>query len=377
MSDHAAPTRMSRLANAIKTLVTRRMVFVFDRVEFTYEKLSYKRLWNWFKTELGYVLHAGNLASYPTLLQVEPANVCNLRCPLCHVVTDNKPRGMMRFDNYKALMDEVGDYMFFLHLWGWGEPFLNPDIYRMIWYAKQKGLQIISSTNGHLFDNDQTIDWLINSGLDVLIFAIDGLDQETYEQYRKQGNLSKVLGNLRRILERRNELGSATPRINLRMLVTRDNEEQVPRMHELARELGVDMLSFKTLCSFDKPDLWNTMLPVDPQFRRFTYDASGQPVRVLNSCKKPWNHPTVYRDGLVVPCDYFTGEDFSLGRAFDPEHPELGSHFREVWNGETFRQMRSQFNQKMVAPRCEDCSLNYAGVDMCVSHMYAYGEQSA
>ncbi len=32
MSDHAAPTRMSRLANAIKTLVTRRMVFVFDRV---------------------------------------------------------------------------------------------------------------------------------------------------------------------------------------------------------------------------------------------------------------------------------------------------------------------------------------------------------
>ena len=96
-------------------------------------------------------------------------------------------------------MDEVGDYLLFLHFWGWGEPFMNSDFFSMIRYAKSKGLKIITSTNGHFFEDDKNIDQLIDSGLDVLIFALDGLDEKTYEQYRAQGDLQKAMRGLKQV----------------------------------------------------------------------------------------------------------------------------------------------------------------------------------
>jgi MoaA/NifB/PqqE/SkfB family radical SAM enzyme len=64
----------------------------------------------------------------------------------------------------------------FLHFCGWGEPFLNKDLFSMIRYAKDKGIKIITSTNGHFFEN---VDKLLDTGLDVLIFALNGVDKET------------------------------------------------------------------------------------------------------------------------------------------------------------------------------------------------------
>ena len=127
---------MEKILKAIKTLFTRRLVITFDKVDFTYTHLSWKRLVNWFLAELSYYLKSDRVWVYPTHLQIEPANVCNLRCPLCHIVTDNTPRGFLVFNDFKKIIDEVGDYLLFLHFWGWGEPFLNEDFFPMIRYIK-------------------------------------------------------------------------------------------------------------------------------------------------------------------------------------------------------------------------------------------------
>ena len=78
-------------------------------------------------------------------------------------------------------------------------------------------------------------------------------------------------------------------------------------MRELAEKIGVDMLTLKTLCSFDNKTEGETLVPCNREYRRFEYDDKGKPIRKKNSCKKMWNHPTVYLDGTVVPCDYYTG----------------------------------------------------------------------
>jgi radical SAM protein with 4Fe4S-binding SPASM domain len=358
---------MKKVLKTLETFATRRLVITFDKVDFTYTHLSWKRLSNWFLAELSYVLRSDRAWAYPTHLQIEPSNKCNLRCPLCHVVTDNKPRGFLKLDDFKKLIDQVGDYLLFLHFWGWGEPFLSQDFFSMIRYAKDKGIQIITSTNGHFFENEENLDLLIDSGLDVLIFALDGVNRETYEKYRQKGDFDKVLRGLRLLLRRREERGASCPRVNLRMLVTRDNEDQVPQMRDLAQELGVDLLTLKTLCSFDNEARWETMVPRNPEYRRFEYDDEGEPIKKENLCKKPWNHPTVYRDGTVVPCDYHTGEEFSLGNAFADD----GCGFRQVWFGKEFRQFRNRFRKgERSGLRCQDCSLNFADVDRCASHAF-------
>jgi len=345
---------MKRILKVIKALITQRLVLTFDKVDFTYTHLSGKRLLNWFLAESSYALKSDRVWAYPTHLQVEPTNVCNLRCPLCHIVTDNKSGGFLSLENFKRLIDETGDYLLFLHFWGWGEPFLNKDFFSMIQYAKNKGIKIITSTNGHFFEEEENIDRLINSGLDALVFAVDGIDKETYETYQL-------------LVRRKKERGVSLPLINLRMLVTRHNEQQVLQMRELAVKIGVDMLTLKTLCSFDNKTEGETLVPCNREYRRFEYDDKGKPIRKKNRCKKMWNHPTVYLDGTVVPCDYYTGHEFSIGNAFSFN----GQGFRRVWFGKDYRQFRSRFLNGMCSDlRCGNCAMNFADVDRCVSHAF-------
>jgi radical SAM protein with 4Fe4S-binding SPASM domain len=358
---------MNPTMKTIHSLAFRRIDFSFDKIDYRYTKVSPRRMRNWFLAELGYRLKWSRVRALPTHLQIEPINICNLRCPLCHVVTDSKSRGQMELSNYKRLIDEVAQDILFLHFWGWGEPFLNDDIYEMFHYAKERGLKIITSTNGHFFESTRNVDRLIDSGVDVLIFALDGTDPATYEKYRHNGDFQKVTRSLKELVRRKGERKSMFPRINLRMLITRENENQVEDMKQLGADIGVDVFTLKTLCSFDNKPVWETMVPENPEFRRFRYDSTGTPIRITNPCKKPWNHPTVYRDGSVVPCDYYTGEEFTLGNVFS----EDGRGFHRVWFGKAFERFRRDFlSGDRAKYRCADCSLNYAPVDRCVSHAF-------
>ena len=163
---------------------------------------------------------------------------------------------------------------------------MNPHIYKMITYGKSKGLKFISSTNGHFFEESENIDQLIASQLDVLIFALDGVDRETYERYRHQGDFNRAVRGLERLIQRRNELGSALPKINLRMLVTRENEHQVEQMKALAQKLQVDIFSLKTMYSFDNETEGQHIIPKNPAYQRSTYDDDGRLIRITNTCKK-------------------------------------------------------------------------------------------
>jgi MoaA/NifB/PqqE/SkfB family radical SAM enzyme len=361
----AAAGMGQRLIRLARAFALRRHTLEFDKVLFPMGRVSGRRHANWLRNEWAAALRLDVVPGLPTHLQVEPGNVCNLRCPLCHVVTDGKPQGFMETDRFRGLMREVGDTLMFLHFWGWGEPFLHPDLAHMIRLAKDRGAAVITSTNGHFFDGGHDPDALIDSGLDALIFALDGADPETYDRYRRRGDFHRVVGNLRRLALRKRERRSAAPLINLRMLVHKGNEHQVAAVHALAKDLGADQFTLKTLCHFDNEAEGRNILPDNPAYRRFRYDGTGNPVRIRNRCKKPWNHPTVYRDGTVVPCDYHTGLEMPMGNAFG------AGGFSGVWHGPAFRAFRSRFRRnRLDGLRCEGCSLNFAPITRCVSHSY-------
>ena len=358
---------MKKLIQVLKAFTTRRLVVIFDKVDFTYTGLSWKKIFNWFVAELSYVFKSSKVFAYPTHLQLEPVCGCNLRCPMCYIVTHDLTPGFLKLDHFRKLIDEVCEYVLFLHFWGWGEPFLHKDIYDMIRYAKQRGIKVITSTNGHFFENEEKADQLIDSGLDVLIFALDGADRETYEKYRKKGDFERVIRGLKLLVKRKADRGTSFPRINLRMVVTKENEDQIPEMMNLAKDLGVDIFSLKTLSRHDQDSSWEDSLPSDQSYLRFEYGTDGQPIRKKNTCKKMWNHVTVFQDGNVFPCDYHVNDTTSMGNAFDGE----GSSFKRVWFGDNFRKFRSRFTSgDLTGLRCESCDLNYVSTDHYVSHAF-------
>jgi len=270
----------------------------------------------------------------------------------------------MSFDNFKGLIDEIGDYLLFLHFWGWGEPFLNSDFCRMIKYAKSKGIKIITSTNGHFFTDETKIDDLLDSDLDVLVFALDGTDKETYEKYRAKGDFDKVIAGLKRLVERKKIRNKSLPRINLRTLATIDNEDQIPKIKALAEQIGVDLYSIKTaaLNCGDEVQLRNR-IPKNREYCREKFDAEGNPIRKINRCKRLWNHPFVLQDGTIIRCDYNTTQLIIHGNVF-----KEGENFSKIWYGESFKRARKEFIERRVL--CGACIRNYTDADKNVSHIY-------
>ena len=214
---------------------------------------------NFFVAGLNQYLTPARPLGYPVIAQVEPANYCNLKCPLCLTSTVTKSRNpaLLSFEAFQRFIDECGDYLLHLIFWNWGEPFLNPDLFRMIAYAKRKGIIVHTSTNGNVPLDEAQTEALVDSGLDSLVVAVDGATQETYEKYRIGGRLDVVLSNIQKIVRIRSRKGSASPIINMRFVVMRHNESEIPQARILAQKLGVDYFSLKSvICTLKEGANW-------------------------------------------------------------------------------------------------------------------------
>lgn len=179
--------------------------------------------------------------SKPFVLRIEPTNICNLRCPRCScgINTDPRRKGYMKLDDFKNILEENIRDAIILRLDGNGEPTLHPQILEMIKVAKLLGYSVSMSTNlnTQICGDAKSI---INSGLDRLIIAIDGVTQESYEKYRVGGKLVQVEKNLLNILHTRKNLGSSRPYVEVQFLDWGYNHDEASCLREKVRMWGVD-----------------------------------------------------------------------------------------------------------------------------------------
>jgi|WetSurSiteA1Bulk_404760.scaffolds.fasta_scaffold17308_2 radical SAM protein with 4Fe4S-binding SPASM domain len=345
----------------------RQLTIECDSIPYSFQHIPARKLINWLRVEASTRLRPIAPWGFPTHLQIEPTNTCNLRCELCPVSGQmHRPSGFMDVALYRKLLDEIGEYVFLMLLWDWGEPFMHASAFDMIARAHEKKIRIVSSTNGHLFADPRKADDAIRCGLDTIIFAVDGISQETYERYRHKGDLQRALEGIRTIVERKKELRSATPLVNFRFIVMKHNEHEVDLLPSFVRKLGADALTLKTLnpCADntygEKTDVADNkhspLLPGNPRYRRFVYDAQGEPVRLKrNACRNPYNSATVHWNGSVCPCTYDYDERFVLGNLNE-------SSFRELWNGHAYRAFRDRLRRNEPKDYfCHECSYAFKG----------------
>jgi radical SAM protein with 4Fe4S-binding SPASM domain len=197
---------------------------------------------------------------------------------------------------------------------------------------------------------------------------MDGITQESYERYRQKGKLESVLDGIRTIVEQKRVLNSKTPFINLRFIVMKQNEHEIPRLKELSKSLKVDALTFKTLNPHSnftymektsKKDEGNELLPENNLYRRFKYTQDGHTrIRLKqNPCKSLWNSPVIHWNGIVCPCTYDYNEKYILGDLKE-------NTFKNIWFETPYRRMRNQFRKDWGKINfCNECSFAYAGGD--------------
>jgi radical SAM protein with 4Fe4S-binding SPASM domain len=296
----------------------------------------------------------------PFMLMVEPTNFCNLKCPLCPSGNGQmlRPRGNMELDDFKRLVDQLGDEVFMMMMWNQGEPFINKCFNQMVRYAHDRGIFTFTSTNGHFIRSDEQARAIVESGLDEIIVSLDGVDQETYAKYRVGGQIERVFDGVRLLVKAKEFLGVQTPLINLQFIVMKHNERDLAEAELLAKGLKVDKFLVKTAQVYSSADA-EEFLPEEEQYRRYERKeeglvVKGQPAR---GCKVLWYSSMVNWNGAVAPCCFDKDVDFEMGQAFN------GQSFDEIWRGRAYM----DFRQQLLANRnghdmCRNCSEGYRGM---------------
>jgi radical SAM protein with 4Fe4S-binding SPASM domain len=166
--------------------------------------------------------------------------------------------------------------------------------------------------------------------------------------------LSKALSGLERVVEIKKRLESETV-INFRTVVMKQNEHELQNLERLAREVGADRFTIKSLNpSCGSTDMDTELLPKNLKYRRFKYKpGTFERIRIDKPCPRPWMMANIMSNGDVVPCTYDYDSSMKLGNI--REQP-----LTEIWNGATYVEFRKKLsNDRQSFEKCRNCWINF------------------
>jgi radical SAM protein with 4Fe4S-binding SPASM domain len=241
----------------------------------------------------------------PEALSVEPVNACNLSCIECPTGTGEltREKTKMQFNDYKKIIDNSKRYLTYLILYFQGEPFLHNDLFKMISYAKHNNIFTYTSTNGHFLTSNNA-EQVVVSGLDKITISLDGVGQDVYQVYRRNGDYNKVINGIRNLVSAKKKHASNKPFIEIQFLVFKHNQHQIKEIRELARRLKVNKLTFKTAQFYHNEN--KDLLTDIPKYSRYVIENGKLQMkkRLRNRCWRMWHSVVISASGDIVPCCY-------------------------------------------------------------------------
>ncbi len=290
----------------------------------------------------------------PLSVSAELTNICNLKCPECLSGSGKmtRPRGFMEIELFTRVMKELGPYLYNVNLYFQGEPMLHPLFYSFI--RNSLTTHSVLSTNGHYLSAENS-EKVVKSGLGKLIISIDGMDQETYTAYRKNGSSETVIDGIRNVTDARKRFGSPL-KIEIQFLVNRFNEHQIPQVKELAKRVKAT-LSLKSMQIINREDI-GSWLPLTGKFRRYKMKDGEYTIKnsLPDRCARLWFNPVITWEGKVIPCCFDKDAEYVMGDLnFDT--------FREIWEGPKYRIFRkSILSGRHMIEICGNCTSGLRGV---------------
>lgn len=270
----------------------------------------------------------------------------------------------MCFDRYRALLENAYPYVCSLDLWNYGEPFLHDRIVDMFQLADEMAIESICSTNGFWLKSSSRSEKeaVLASGLHTLIVALDGATAESHASYRVGSAFQDIVDGVAELVRIRNAASSRRPILELQCIVMKHNAHEIPAIIEIAKRLGVDRLTLKSVNLMIGRDPGqpatgdveyagnaNAYLPDEPDLRRYTEIPSG-PID-MQDCSRLWKMMIVNSDGKVaVCCRDLNGE--VVGRSAHSERLDL------IWNGPEYTEFRRRLTERgrQTLQLCQFCT---------------------
>lgn len=300
----------------------------------------------------------------PIHAQIEPTNKCNLDCKMCFN-NKLKSRNTMTFKEFKKIINKVSPK--YITLQGWGEPFLNPDFFNMIKYAKKKDIKINTTTNGTFLRKKRRE--ILQSGLHTIQISIDSATPETYRKIRVKNKFSQIVDGIKDLKRGRGN----SPTIKFNFIVLPENKDEIPLVIDLASELDVKEIYFTPpiqeyfwkKSSSEKKKLFSAIKAgylesrkmgvqtnLDKWIKKYEEYWNKITTQSLNNsngnCYYPWLSIYITSDGSVKPCYNFFDCELSFGNIFRGK-------MEEIWNGEKYLSFRKKLLEGETPEKCKSC----------------------
>lgn len=289
----------------------------------------------------------------PFNVSIEPTTECNLGCPECPsgLKAFSRPTGKMNPELLGTYLQENYKHLVYLYFYFQGEPYLHPHFLKMVKMAKERNIYTVTSTNAH-FLTERKAKETVQSGLDRILVSVDGTTQETYENYRKKGNLEKVKKGISELVKAKKSLQSVTPYIILQFLVVKPNQHQIEDIKTLGKQLGVDKVALKTAQIYDYKN-GSDLMPSIGKYSRYKKQADGTYViksKLQNQCWKLWHSNVITWDGKVTPCCFDKDAQYTMGN--------LGENSNKtIWKNKKYQKFRQQIKtNRQAIDICKNCS---------------------
>lgn len=299
----------------------------------------------------------------PIVLDIEPNNNCNFRCPHCQVTHWSKQTKNLNAKSFQRILNQF-PFLTYICLQGMGEPFLNKQLIPMLKIGEDRNIFMKFTTNGSIM-NRVIAKQLISLKNTRIRFSIDGATADVFEAIRVGGKFNKVCDNIKLLTELRGK--KYLPIIDVWTIVFDNNIHQLPEVVRLAKELGTDKISIITFISdwgkaemkqriekrrLKEEGIFESLRKARQVATEVGIDLSisaGNQFSMKRKCHWPWRSAYIASNGDVVPCCVIAdSKTIKMGNVFE-------ENFSEIWNSRQYQELRQRIKKHDLPKYCENC----------------------
>lgn len=311
----------------------------------------------------------------PKMVEIEVTNECNMQCVYCtrtnHFLTGKKSldTGVLKFDNFVKIINQFS-YLDYVELQGLGEPLLNPELSKMIEYARKRNISVGIVTNASLL-NEESCNNLVKAKLNNMTISLDSYRFGTLEKNKPAIKFANAMGNIKTA----KNIADGMMKICFHLVITNENIDDLEEYIRMAHYLGIQRVSFtdqnldmagdnrkslrikepeKLKAAIDKAIELSRKENI--QFSYFKLDSDTWPSQETeHPCFSIWTFPYITWDGFVVPCcarPY--PKEFNFGNVFE-------TSFRKIWNSRQYREFRRLLKTGKAPKICTGCPHRISG----------------
>ena len=329
-----------------------------------------RHLWTFYMTrnpQLIKLLY--RLQPYPEYIEMEVVQgVCPLRCVQCELSYWDEQPMQLSFKDFKRSMDQFPNLKWAGNN-GLGDPFTNKEYWKMLKYLDEKNVMQEIYMTSQLLKPTQMEKFVKAKGQAYVKFSFDGATKETYESIRKGIDFDHVVENIRALDDYKKKHNKYWPEVHFHYLVMKNNIHEAEQFLDFVDSLGINcngIMYSRLLHPFKEIEPYFMEVPEDLCMRlqekgkklgipvSFNADTGNKPP--ANECVA-WTMPYIFPDGTVISCCCMNEQNRRNWQRQTAMGNILKTPFREIWNNEKYRRLRTCLWNKQVMEAHDVCKI--------------------